>query len=250
LGLDFSMGILGDLKRRDPEGLHRFLWSNHLAYAMRYEVEGKFSPHHINPTRHILFRQVLDYYKARALDPHEQVGAVFDVGCSLGYLLRHLEVNVFPSATTLHGIDIDRYSVETGMAYLQSQQSRVRLFEADLTGTADLMGGRQYDLVLCCGVLMYVNEETAQNALRAMFDHCQGLVGLICLAQRENRRPGAAIEVRTSDGAYVHDVPRMIRDAGGTLLSSTWVGSAASGSSPSQVILAQPAVRLTKPRAA
>jgi SAM-dependent methyltransferase len=243
---DFSMGVLGDLRRRDPETLHRFLWSNHLAYAARYEVESKFAPHHINPTRHILFRQVQEYYTARALDPREHVRSVFDIGCSLGYLLRHLEVNVFPSAATLNGIDIDRYAVQTGMAYLRSVRSNVELFEADLDKASDLMSRFRYDLTICCGVLMYVNEDSAKCALQAMFAHSRQLVGLICLARGECRRARASSEVRPSDGAYVHDIHRMIPEAGGTVLSSTWVGTATSGSSPSYVILAEPKCRPTQ----
>jgi 2-polyprenyl-3-methyl-5-hydroxy-6-metoxy-1,4-benzoquinol methylase len=234
------MGVLGDLRRRDPETLHRFLWSNHLAYAARYEVERKFEPHNINPTRHTLFSQILDYYKTRALDPREHVRSVFDVGCSLGYLLRHIEVNLFPSAAHLNGIDIDRYAVQAGMAYLQSVRSKVELFEADLSRAAEFMRGRQYDIVLCCGVLMYVNEKTARSALQAMFAHSRRLVGIICLAAP--RRATRNSEVRTSDGAYVHDMHRMIRESGGIPVSSTWVGTATSGSSPSHVILAEPQV--------
>jgi 2-polyprenyl-3-methyl-5-hydroxy-6-metoxy-1,4-benzoquinol methylase len=236
---DFSMGVLGDLRRRDPQTLHRFLWSNHLAYAARYEVERKFDSHNINPTRHVLFRQILEYHKVRSLDPHEHVRSVFDVGCSLGYLLRHIEVSLFPSAAPLEGIDIDRHAVQAGMSYLQSVRSRVELFEADLSRTAEFMRGRQYDLVLCCGVLMYANEDTARSALQAMFAHCRRLVGVICLAYSPHRRARRNSEVRRSDGAYVHDMHRMIREAGGTPVSSTWVGTATSGSSPSYVILAE-----------
>jgi SAM-dependent methyltransferase len=241
-GPDFSMGVLGDLRRRDPEALHRFLWSNHLAYAARYEIEKKFQPHHINPTRHILFRQIVEYYKARGLDAREQVRSVFDLGCSLGYLLRHLEVNVLPSAAALHGIDIDRYAVQTGMAYLRSVRSRAELFEADLNKAGDLMRRHRYDLALCCGVLMYVNEDTARSALQAMFAHCRQLVGLIALAHGTRRHARSGSEVRPSDGAYVHDIHRMIQEAGGRLISSTWVDTVTSGSSPSYVILAEPQV--------
>jgi SAM-dependent methyltransferase len=233
------MGVLADLRRRDPETLHRFLWSHHLAYAASYEIERKFEPHNINPTRHALFRQILEYYRLRGLDPHEQVRSVFDVGCSLGYLLRHIEVNLFPSAAPLKGIDIDRYAVEAGMAYLQSVRSKVELFEADLSRAAEFMAGRQYDLILCCGVLMYTNEDTAQRALQAMFAQCRGLVGVICLAHDGRRGATRNSAVRTSDGAYVHDMQRMIRQAGGRPVSSIWVGTATSGSSPSHVILAE-----------
>jgi hypothetical protein len=35
-GLEFAMGMLDDLRRHDPVGFHRLLWSNHLAYAETY----------------------------------------------------------------------------------------------------------------------------------------------------------------------------------------------------------------------
>jgi hypothetical protein len=41
----------------------------------------------------------------------------------------------------------------------------------------------------------------------------------------------------------MHDMHSMIRETGGKMLSSTWVGSAESGSSPSHVILAEPRAR-------
>jgi len=240
-GADFAMGVLADVRRQDPEGLHRFLWSHHLAYAASYEVEQKFEPGNLNPTREILFRQILDYYRSRALDPQEHVRSVFEVGCSLGYLLRHLEAHIFPSAAMLHGLDIDRHAVQAGMAYLQSVNSKVKLFEADVTRAGEVMGDELYDLVICCGVLMYLNEANARTALQAMFAHSRRLVGLICLAHASAMRASAAsAEVRESDGGYVHDMHRMIVEAGGTVISSTWVGTATSGSSPSHVILAEP----------
>src|ERR1044072_4799706 len=52
---EFAMGMLDDLRRRDPVALHRFLWSNHLAYAASYEVPRRFGDANINPTRHALF---------------------------------------------------------------------------------------------------------------------------------------------------------------------------------------------------
>src|SRR5580765_7361917 len=54
-GLEFAMGMLDHLRRRDPVQFHRFLWSNHLAYARTYEIPARFGASNINPTRHILF---------------------------------------------------------------------------------------------------------------------------------------------------------------------------------------------------
>jgi hypothetical protein len=158
----------------------------------------------------------------------------------MGYLLRHLEEDVFPSATILHGLDIDAYAVQAGAAHLSSLRSRVRLFAADMEAAEHVMGKRNYDLVLCCGVLMYANESTAEKVVRAMLSRARCLVGLICLAPP---RDLGWSEMRASDGAFIHDVNRMIRQAGGTILSSDWVDTSVSGASPSHVILAEPCKR-------
>jgi SAM-dependent methyltransferase len=237
-GLEFAMGMLHDLHRRDPVGLHRFLWSNHLAYAQTYEVHQRFGAANINPTRHLLFRNLTEHLRARGADPGKDVQSVFEVGCSMGYLLHHVEKEVFPSATILHGIDIDEYAVRTGSAHLSSLGSRVQLFAADMESAEDVMSGRKYDLVLCCGVLMYVNEAIAEKVVRTIFANAGRLVGLICLARLADECgcPG----VRTSDGAFIHNVDQMIRRAGGRVVSADWVDTSVSGSSPSHVIVAEP----------
>ena len=237
---EFSMGMLDDLRCQNPDALHRFLWSNHLAYAMSYEIANRFDATNLNPSRHILFEDITSHLRSRGLDPHRDIRSVFEVGCSMGYLLRHLEVEVFPSASILHGLDIDSYAVETGMAHLHSLQSAVKLFLADMAATEGVMGSRMYDVVICCGVLMYVNENTAAQVIRTMLHHAGHLVGLICLAPTGHRHsPGRHSETRVSDGAFIHDVDGMIHRAGGRVLSSKWIGSSTSGSSPANVILAE-----------
>jgi hypothetical protein len=49
VGVEFAMGMLHDLHRNDPVGFHRFLWSNHLAYARTYEIPRRFGASNINP---------------------------------------------------------------------------------------------------------------------------------------------------------------------------------------------------------
>ncbi|HWB82544.1 MAG TPA: class I SAM-dependent methyltransferase [Bryobacteraceae bacterium] len=236
---DFSIGILEDLRRHDPEALHRFLWSNHLAYAATYEPKKKFEASSLNPTRQLLFRQIVDYYRSSGLNPQEQIRSVFEVGCSLGYLLRYLELYVLPAAAPLHGIDIDRYAVRTGMSYLQSVNSKVQLFDADVAKIGEATGNQQYDLVLSCGVLMYLNKKTAKATLQKMFALSRRLVGIICTAHQGDGGATLNSETRKSDGAYLHDMHSMIRESGHYIISSTFVDFAESGSSPSYVILAR-----------
>jgi SAM-dependent methyltransferase len=236
-GFEFCMGLLEDLRTRDPDALHRFLWANHLGYAQTYEVHRRFGASNINPTRHLLFRKLTNHLSSQGVDPRRDICSVFEVGCSMGYLLRHMEEQVFPGAHTLHGLDIDARAIETGTAHLNSLRSKVQLFQADMLAAAQIMADRKYDIVLCCGTLMYVNTEAAQSILRAMFTHATRAVGLICLAP--SGPDSGHTEVRTSDGAFVHHIEPMINLAGGRLLSSEWVGTHTSGSSPSHVIVAE-----------
>jgi 2-polyprenyl-3-methyl-5-hydroxy-6-metoxy-1,4-benzoquinol methylase len=240
-GAWFAIGMLDDLRRRDPDALHRFLWSNHLAYAATYEVSRRFGPSNLNPSRRILFDEMHSHLLSHGFDPGKKVRSILEIGCSMGYLLRHLEVEVFPSAETLHGIDIDEYAVTTGMAHLSSLQSKVKLSVADMAAADRVIGDRTYDLVLCCGVLMYVNERTADEVVRLMCSRANCLVGIICLAHPEDHRTAPVRSAkRSSDGAFIHDVDQMIRRAAGTIVRSTFIGTEISGSSPSYAILAVP----------
>jgi SAM-dependent methyltransferase len=239
LRFEFAMGMLADLQRRDPMALHRFLWSNHLAFAATYEISHRFGAGKINPSRHALFRRIDVELRSRGVEPARDIRSVLEIGCSQGYLLRHLESEIFRSATTLHGLDLDAYAIQTGSVHLAALGSKVKLFQADMAEAETIIGNRTYDVVLCCGVLMYVDEKTAEKVVRIMFSHVARLVGLICLAHPKSRNhvePG----MRGSDGAFIHPIHPMIRKAGGRVLSSHWMGTETSGSGPSHVIVAEP----------
>jgi SAM-dependent methyltransferase len=240
-GALFSLGVLDDLRRRDPDAFHRFLWSNHLAYAVTYEVSQRFGPSNLSASRRILFEEMHSYLLSRGIDPCRNIRSVFEIGCSMGYLLRHLELEVFPSANVLHGLDIDEHAIAAGMAHLSALQSKIRLFVADMAAAGGIIGDRTYDLMLCCGVLMYGNENTASEVVRAMLSRAKHLVGIICLAHPEGTRTLSGPSVmRTSDGAFIHDVDQMIHRAGGTIVRSRRFGTDISGSNPSYAILAVP----------
>jgi SAM-dependent methyltransferase len=234
---EFAMGMLTDLRHSDPVALHRFLWSNHLAYAARYEAPHRFGASKINPTRHVLFNSISAHLRSRGIDAGREIRSVLEIGCSQGYLLRHLETTMFRSATILHGLDLDAHAIKTGSEHLDSLGSRVKLFAADMEMPEKIIGGGIYDVVLCCGVLMYVNPIIAERVVRMMFSRAVRLVGLICLAPLKGQHG-----LRESDGAFVHDMDSMIDRAGGKVLSSRWIGTTTSGSSPSHVIIAEPKV--------
>jgi len=128
LQFEFAMGMLTDLRRRDPVALHRFLWANHLAYAASYEVPHLFGAGKINPTRHVLFDSMAAHLRSRGVDPGTDSRSVLEIGCSQGYLLRHLETTLFRSARILHGLDLDAHAIKTGSHHLDSLGSCVRLF--------------------------------------------------------------------------------------------------------------------------
>ena len=240
-GLEFALGMLNDMHRRDAGAFHRFLWSNHLGYAASYEVEERFGASKLNPSRHILLQDIASYLRARGVDPHRNIRSVLDLGCSLGYLLRHVEVDACPSAEVLHGLDIDEYAIKTGTAHLASLQSKVKLFVEDLSATSRFIGGGSYDLILCCGVLMYCNEDSAYETVRTMLSSANHLVGIIALADQTNGGTAMGRSVmRTSDAAFVHDVHQMVQRAGGRVVSSRRIETEVSGSSPSYAILAEP----------
>jgi SAM-dependent methyltransferase len=246
LRFEFAMGMLTDLRRRDPVALHRFLWANHLAYAASYEVPHRFGASKINPTRHVLFDGMAAHLRSRGIDPGTDIRSVLEIGCSQGYLLRHLETTLFRSATTLHGLDLDAHAIKTGSDHLDSLGSRVRLFAADMEAAESIIGNQAYDVVLCCGVLMYVNESIAEKVVRLMFARAARLIGLICLAPPQGKRGRHG--VRASDGAFIHDLDPLIRKAGGNVLSSCLIGTPISGSSPSHVIVAEPKRRTAPSR--
>ena len=73
----------------------------------------------------------------------------------------------------------------------------MRLFAADMETAEHVIGSETYDVVLCCGVLMYVNASIAEKVVRLMFARAARLVGLICLAPPEGERKGPECERRT-----------------------------------------------------
>src|SRR5258705_13827524 len=78
----FAIGMLDDLRRKDPDTLHRFLWSNHLAYAATYEISRRFGPSNLNGSRRILFDEMRSYLLSHGFDPGKRVRSVFEIGCS------------------------------------------------------------------------------------------------------------------------------------------------------------------------
>jgi 2-polyprenyl-3-methyl-5-hydroxy-6-metoxy-1,4-benzoquinol methylase len=217
------MEAIRDLAERDPNTFHRFLWANHLAYAQTYEVGQRFTGQ-LHPTRHLLLEE-LTAHLGRTTTTFGEVKSVLDVGCSLGYLLHHLERRVCSAAETLEGIDIDAYAIAEGSRYLRAQGSRVQLSVADMGDLDAVLAGRRFDLVFCAGVLMYLKQEEAQRTVEAMLRRGR-LVIMTGLAhpQRDNRVLDAST-LRESDGSFFHNIDRFVTSCGGRVVWRRYDGA-------------------------
>jgi SAM-dependent methyltransferase len=221
-----AMALLADFAERDPNGFHRFLWSRHLAYADTYEIARRYGPENLHPSRLMFFADLERVLRNRGVEPSTGVASVFEVGCSLGYLLRHAETRVFPAARRLEGNDIDAYAVDEGRRHLAGLGSRVRLHVADMAQLGELLRGQRFDVVFCAGVLMYVDEPEAGRVVGALLRHSGLVTAFAGLAhpQRDNAELGAPA-VRPRDGAFIHNIDRLVEHAGGTVVYRRWEGA-------------------------
>jgi SAM-dependent methyltransferase len=235
------LGLLRDLADCEPNRFHRFLWSHHLAYAETYEVS-RFGNEKLEISRRMLFADIQEHLRARAIAPETDVRSVFEAGCSLGYLLRYAETIVFPGATRLFGVDVDQYAIGKGRAYLRDAQSKVQIAAGEVSDLEPVITGQQYDVVLCCGVLLYFDEPTAARIVKTLLRHTRMVLGLISLAHpgTHNCRLKHS-EIRPSDQGFVHNLDAMIRAADGKLVAHRWMPLPPSeGTSPPYFVLAQP----------
>jgi 2-polyprenyl-3-methyl-5-hydroxy-6-metoxy-1,4-benzoquinol methylase len=221
-----TIPLVRDWASKDADAFHRFLWSHHIGYARDYEGVHDFGAENLRPTRKLLFEALRECLLLQGRDALERVETVFEVGCSGGYLLRFMETELFPSAVTLEGVDIDRQAIENGKTYLRAHSSKVRLINADTADLERVMDGRKYDVIVCAGVLMYHTERAAASIVRLMLNHCKGLVAIsgpahaiFDNAELEHSDP------RRSDGAFIHNFDSMVQNAGGSIVYRRWEGA-------------------------
>src|SRR5688572_14254409 len=157
-----AVGLVGDLGLRDPEALHKFLWQHHfMGYARWYDSEEElFSLEQMQPSRRLFFDDLVSVVRELGLQQSD-IGSVLEVGCSLGYLLRHLEVEVFSECRELMGIDIDEPAIRKGRDYLKRHGSKVILAQGDMEDLDRILGSKTVDLVFAAGVLRYLDEPNA-----------------------------------------------------------------------------------------
>lgn len=217
--------LLRDFRERDPNGYHQFLWSNHLAYALTYEEDARFGYVKMVKSRQIFFSDLKEQLHDMDVDPATDIRSVLEVGCSLGYQLRYMETNLFPAAEDLDGIDIDHYAIKKGTQYLEGQGSKVKLSSNDMVDLDRILDGKKYDLVISTGVLMYLDEPKASAVVQAMLRHSKRLVAVSGPAHGDFDNQGLERSVpRGNDGAFIHNLDRMIRQSGGTIVGRRWEG--------------------------
>jgi SAM-dependent methyltransferase len=216
--------LVRDLAETNVDAFHQFLWTYHLGYAESYEVAGRFGTDKVRASRRLFFSDLRDQVAQPGTFSDGGVKSIFEVGCSLGYQLRHIETDVFPGVIELAGIDIDRYAVEAGRKFLRSVGSKVALQCGDTRDLERWLGGKRYDIIICTGVLMYLNEAAAREVVGTMLRHSR-LLALAGLAHpRINNADLDRSDVRASDSSFIHNFDRMVTDHGGRVLWRRWEG--------------------------
>ncbi|MGH2651420.1 MAG: class I SAM-dependent methyltransferase [Actinomycetota bacterium] len=236
----WCMDLLRDWADRDPDAFHRFLWRHHLGYAETYEVEQRFGPDRVHPSRNLLFVDLAAWLEAAGRPP-SQVRSVFEVGCSLGHLLRHLETHLFEFAPVLEGVDIDARAVERGREHLSRLGSKVRIRVGDMADLERHFSLPGYDVILCAGVLMYLTQAEAERVVRTIIRHTGTVAVFAGLAHPE--ADNASLEGSTErqrDGTWIHNIDAMVSRAGGVVAWRRWEGPRAVEGNTIYFVLATP----------
>ncbi len=220
----WSTELLRDFAERDINGYHKFLWANHLSYAATYEPSLRFGEENMRESRRLFFSDLQGLLESMGIDPSREIGSVFELGCSLGYQLRHIETSLFPNASIIEGLDIDRYAIESGREHLSASGSKVELYCSDMESFEDVTGAKVYDIIICSGVLMYLSEEPAARLVRRMLKHTGKVLAFSGLAHRADNSGLKGSVVRERDGTFVHNIDGMVKSAGGRILQRRWDG--------------------------
>ncbi|MBI5643634.1 MAG: class I SAM-dependent methyltransferase [Deltaproteobacteria bacterium] len=222
----WAANLLRDFSESDINGYHKFLWSNHIFYAATYEPSLTFGPENMKKSRRIFFSDLKEVLLSMGIEPHKDVRSAFEVGCSLGYQLKYMEEELFASAVTLEGVDIDEYAIRSGTEYLKKAGSKVKLHSGDMEGLERITGERRFDVVVCTGVLMYLKEASAEDLVKMMLRRGK-VLAISGLAHEEDNSCLQGSLVRERDGTFVHNIDSMVRKAGGKVLQRRWEGAKA-----------------------
>jgi SAM-dependent methyltransferase len=220
----WSRELLRDWASSNPAAYHRWVWRHHAAFP-ELHADLRFAPGAVDRVRIELFDDLTAALRDNGIDP-ASVNSVLEVGSSFGYLLRHVEESVFPGASVLEGVDIDRYAVETGNAALHRRNSRVRLHHLDATDLDAYLGGRTFDIVFCAGMVMYLDEVEAAQLVASMLRAANVAMAITGVAHPlQDNAKMVSHTFRDWDTAFVHNLDAMVADAGGRILFRRWDGS-------------------------
>lgn len=220
----WSWELLRDWAAASPAAYHRWTWRHHAAFPELYHPAVRFAPGATERARLQLFDDLVAALREQGVDPGS-IRSVLEVGSSLGYLLRHVELSVFPNASVLEGVDIDRYAVDEGNAALGRMGSRVRLHHLDAAELDAFLRDRRYDIVYSAGLLMYLDEEEATRAVATMLRAATVALAITGVAHPlQDNATMTGHSIREWDAAFIHNVDAMVEAAGGKILLRRWEG--------------------------
>ena len=223
-----AMGLIRDLQASDPKQFHKFMWANHvMGYARWYDSEQDlFSTERMEPSRVEFFGDLVSALQQIGVAPSAMSSAL-EIGCSQGYLLRHLETSIFTSARNLVGIDIDAPAIEKGSRYLAEAGSSVKLFAADMEDLDGVVGKARFDVTIAAGVLSYLNQADATRMVSRMLERTDTLLALAGLAWigGDNSSLVHSIESPNHRGQWLHNFDAMVKACGGSIVRNRWEGA-------------------------
>lgn len=219
-----SMAIIRDWADSDTNAYHQFLWSNHAGYAVNYEQANDFGLENLTSTRRMLFDDIVGFMTDSEMNPAYDIESVFEVGCSSGYLLRHMETEVFPAAQILEGIDIDCTAVKKGRAYLEQNNSIVYVHCANMEHLDKVLNDRSFDMFLCAGVLMYLNRDSAEKVVASMLSHAKRFIVITGRACTTKDNSLLDDSITHEDGTQIHNLDAMVAKFGGQVQFRRWEG--------------------------
>lgn len=226
-----SMGIIRDLQAIDPKAFHKFLWGNHISgYSQWYDSEDLFDSNKMNGSEYTcreFFKDLIAVIKDIGFNPASDIRSVLEVGCSLGYILRFIEKNIFPNSDELIGIDIDADAIEKGARYLSSTGSKVRLTKGDMEELDHLVGERTFDFVFAAGVLSYLDETDATKVVSEMLRRTNKVLALVGLCSKsiDNRKLRQSKISIDHNHQWIHNFDAMVDNAGGRVVCHRWEGN-------------------------
>jgi len=239
-------GVIRDLLKSDPKAFHKFMSANHICtYAHWYDSETLFESVKMNGStamRREFFNDLIDVIKSFGLDLSVEIRSVLEIGCSLGYLLRFMEKDIFQNLEVVIGIDIDSDAINKGTHYLSKVGSKVHLIHGDMEELERLVGNHSFDIVFSAGALSYLNEIDAAKVVSKMLHRTSRILALVGLASKSvnNRELSQSLVSVEDHNQWIHNFEAMIEAANGCVIASRWEGDKQSNDQPIYFVFAVP----------